>query len=166
MKIRKCEAFRDSVKLLGTNGIFQRKLLSLKGSHYCIWNILSYKFVDSHKFYTRKNFKSKMLRGTFRLRTLIRVRSQVRFRSSFEVIRLQIRAKRFCWNSSEGFKIIWGHMTVDRRVGVDVLNGGDQWISQDWEKSETMPLFKDRTILYTNESRRTKNFEKYIFHCN
>ena len=25
-----------SVKLLGTNGIFQRKLLSLKGSHYCI----------------------------------------------------------------------------------------------------------------------------------
>ena len=36
VKIKKCEAFRDSVKLLGTNGIFQRKLLSLKGSHYCI----------------------------------------------------------------------------------------------------------------------------------
>ena len=33
-KIRKCEAFRDGVKLLGTNDIFQKKLLSLKGSHY------------------------------------------------------------------------------------------------------------------------------------
>ena len=40
MKIRKCEAFRDSVKLLGTNGIFQRKLLSLKASHYCINHFL------------------------------------------------------------------------------------------------------------------------------
>ena len=36
VKIRKCEALRDGLKLIGTNGIFQKKLLSLKVLHYCI----------------------------------------------------------------------------------------------------------------------------------
>ena len=35
VKIRKCEAFRASVNFLGTNGIFQKKLLFLKSLHYC-----------------------------------------------------------------------------------------------------------------------------------
>ena len=38
VKIRKCKAFRDSVNFLGTNSIFQKKLLSLKSLHDCTFS--------------------------------------------------------------------------------------------------------------------------------